>query len=177
MTVYTSAICYNYSLSHTGVKGMRWGIRKHHDKYGRLTKVGTSKKTKLQKEYDELSTTPTITSAGKKRMETIQKDYQTLTGRAIAKRQSSESIRTHKSVHNMSNEELQQYNTRKRLEKDYSSYQTPEQLSVGRKFASGAVKNVVKPVAVEVGRAYLYGVVGMTLPGLKKTQTLKVKTK
>lgn len=166
-------VIYTQDLYHSGVKGMRWGTRKHHDKYGRLTKGGSSKRMKLQKEFDELTETPTITTAGKKRVTDIQKQYQALTGTTISKRASADSIKKTKSVHGMSNEELKAYNERKRLETDYKKYANPEQMSLGKKFTAGTIKRVIQPVAVEVGRAYLYGAVGMTLPTLAKLQGRK----
>lgn len=58
-----------------------------------------------------------------------------------------------KTMQEMTNAELQAYNTRKQLEATYLSY-NPKKVSKGKQFASAVVNKVIVPVAVEAGKSY-----------------------
>lgn len=42
----------NYYISHTGVKGMKWGIRKYQDESGKLTGLGKARVQELKREQE-----------------------------------------------------------------------------------------------------------------------------
>lgn len=50
-TVYLAVTPRGCEICHTGVKGMRWGIRKYQRKDGTLTKAGLRRKAKIDEKY------------------------------------------------------------------------------------------------------------------------------
>lgn len=119
MSLYVASTCDN-KLYHTGIKGMHWGVRRTHDKYGGLTKSGANQSIKLKQEYDRLSSISTLSDKGKQRKTEVQQRYKKLTGKSINPPKSNKSDEPKKKVlDDMTNEELQAYNTRRQLENNY----------------------------------------------------------
>lgn len=48
----------NETLSHHGILGMRWGVRKYQNKDGSLTPLGKKRADKLKKDYERLTNKP-----------------------------------------------------------------------------------------------------------------------
>ena len=164
----------NGEIYHHGVPGMHWGVRRSHTKYGALTASGEKKATQLKKEHESLSSISTLTQKGKERKTEIQSEYKKLTGKSIATKKEETEVKKPKTLSNMSNEEIQAYNTRKGLESTYLGYQPKAQVSKGKQFAQAVATKVIAPVAIDVGKAYLTKVLKEQL---KIKDTMKVKTK
>lgn len=123
-------------LTHHGIKGMRWGIRRYQKKDGSLTNAGKKRRAKLEAELDKLG-------GGKKDSDS---------GAAPRK----------KSVSEMTDAELREHTARMQVEKNYYDAQKqlaaampPKQVSAGQKFANKMLNDVIMPAATNAGKAYL----------------------
>ena len=152
----------NNELYHYGRLGMKWGRRIYSDKYGGLKNAGHVKVNQLASEYDKLSGISTLTKKGEKRKSDIEKQYTHLTGKPISSHvltKKTNETPSQKRIHDMTNEELSAYNTRKQLETTYLNYQPKPQISKGKQFTSVVLNKVITPVAVKAGQAYLTKVI------------------
>ena len=125
----------NGELTHWGIKGMKWGVRRYQNKDGSLTPAGKKRRAKLEGELEKLG--------GGKKTE-------------------SEDAPKKKSVSEMSNKELQEYTTRMQLEKNYHDAQKQlaasmpqKQVSKGQKMAESLLNEAVLPAVKNAGRSYL----------------------
>lgn len=124
-------------LQHHGIMGMKWGIRRYQNKDGSLT------------------------AAGKKRVQKLDKERRELTGRTtpFARKVSSldPPVQKKKSMDEMSDAELNDALKRKRTELDYSrtvselNRLNPTPVSKGKKFIDG-VSEVVAPAVKEAAK-------------------------
>ena len=119
-------------LIHSGVKGMKWGVRRYQNSDGSLTPEG-------RKRYGTESNKKSLFS---KKKSTAVKKTSKIKG-------SSE-----KSYKEMSDDELRKAINRLQLEKQYREL-TPKQTSAGRRFMKSIMNDVVAPAAKNVGKAYL----------------------
>lgn len=116
-------------LAHYGVLGMKWGKRKMHDRYGRLTASGTKRSMDIEREYDDLVNTPTRTPKGSLHMKKLEEEYGQLTGVSLHEKRTADEIRKKASAEatdqysSMSNTELMAAIERRRLESQYASYE------------------------------------------------------
>ena len=124
---------HNDELQHHGVLGMKWGVRRYQNKDGSLTPAGRKRADKLQKKYSEL------------------------TGRKLVKNHRDD-LHKKKNVNNMSDEELAKRASRLELENRYVSainnYNNlnPKQVSRGKLIANKVLNDVVVPAATKVGK-------------------------
>lgn len=164
-------------LTHWGIKGMKWGVRRYQNKDGSLTAAGkkrvAAEKNELKererviKNREKVKAERAKLDAKKNELDARERD---LDGEAARKSKSGSkqnendsttSTRT-KSISEMSNKELQEYTTRMQLEKNYLDAQRqlaasmpPKQVSKGQKFAEQILNEAILPAAKNAGRAYL----------------------
>lgn len=125
-------------LYHYGVLGMKWGVRRYHNRDGTLNERGRRKAAKLENRYSNLTN-----------------------GRNIRKKKISKGMHN-KSVKAMSDAELKQKVNRLRLEKDYLDLNKQvnnlenKTISRGRKqvskIANKAINEILVGSAIKVGK-------------------------
>ena len=137
-------------LTHHGIKGMRWGVRRYQNKDGSLTKAGRKKMAKLDKEYSKLT--------GRKR--------------------NTESPSTR--VSKMTDDEIRARINRINLERDYldliNNQDSINKQSKGKGFIKTVRSDVIKPVAIDLGRQALKSGGVKILNNLVKNPELKLYT-
>lgn len=132
-------------LYHYGVLGMKWGVRRYHNRDGTLNERGRRKAAKLENHYSDLTS-----------------------GRNIRKKKISSQMNSSKNqtskpkgVKGMTDAELREKTNRLRMEKDYLdlnrqiSAMTPQQVSRGKKFVQHVGNNIIKPAATDASKKVL----------------------
>lgn len=143
-------------LYHYGRLGMKWGQHIYKDRYGGLNNSGRARVRQLSAEHKRLASINTLSKKGVKRLADVEKEYEHLTGKTISSHVSEKlGIKTPKRVEDLTNEELQAYNTRKQLETTYLGYQPKPTISKGKRFVSFVGNKVVLPIAMDIGKAYV----------------------
>ena len=141
-------------LSHHGIKGMRWGVRRYQNKDGSLTKAGRKKMAKLDKEYSKL------------------------TGQNRNRNRNAESPNTRLSK--MTDDEIRARINRINLERDYldliNNQDSINKQSEGKGFIKTVRSDVIKPVAIDLGRQALKSGGVKILNNLVKNPELKLYT-
>lgn len=139
-------------LTHWGVVGMKWGIRRYQNKDGSLTPAGKKRYNKEMaklKEEEKIAKNKLKTQAKFDKLEEKRKEVEALkSGKPLPKATQNTSK---PSVKDMSDEELRQVVNRMLLEQQYNKMK-PEQVSAGKKFVDKVAKDVIVPAATEVGK-------------------------
>lgn len=104
-------------LSHWGIKGMKWGVRRYQNKDGSLTPAGKKRRAKLSSELEKLD--------GKSDKEGASKP---------------------KKIKEMTDDELRAAVNRLQLEKQYRDL-TPKKVSSGKKFVDKLTASALDGVA------------------------------
>lgn len=150
-------------LTHWGVKGMRWGIRRYQNKDGTLTDAG---KKRLAKESAALKKEEQIIKNRKRTKAKIDK----LEARRKALDDDKKELEkdpskpVKKTMKEMSDAELKAAVSRAQQEWQYLDYnkkindikaQERERMSTGKKFVVSTMHKIVEPAIVDAGKAWL----------------------
>lgn len=147
-------------LYHYGVLGMRWGVRRYQKKDGTLTNVG---KRKYSKEMQKLKTEERTIKNRKKtqaqldKLEAKRKSVEELKKSSEKSSSKAHNKQKENSVKSLSDAELRDKVNRLQLEKQYSDL-SPKQVSMGKAFVQKVAKEVVAPVAIDLGKQALKSV-------------------
>lgn len=135
-----------YEIVHSGVKGMRWGVRRYQNKDGSLTAAGRKRYGSSKEE------------AMKARAKAKAK-AEKANAKAAKKAEKDGKKLMRKSAKDMTDEELNKAIARAKLEQEYNRMH-PEPVSRGKKIAQTLMKDVITPAAVNAGKKYLDNVLG-----------------
>lgn len=143
-------------LTHWGIKGMRWGVRRYQNKDGTLTTAGKKRYAKEMaklKEEERVAKNQQRTKAKLDKLDEKRREIEAIkSGKPVPKPADKQTHKT--SIKDMSDEELRSVVTRLQLEQQYRQLR-PEQVSAGKRFADKVMKDVVAPAATEVGKNVL----------------------
>lgn len=153
----------NNELTHWGIKGMRWGVRRYQNSDGSLTNAGKKRYASEMQYLKDKERTLKKRQAAKdkvdklnaKRAELAEWENE-LNGRNTV----SKPLRK-KTASEMTNEELWERTNRIQMEANYYNAQknlanaNPPKVSAGKKFVSALMNDVVAPAAKNVGKTWL----------------------
>ena len=122
-------------LTHHGILGMKWGVRRYQNKDGSLTPAGKRKAAKMKEKYTELT--------GKR-----------LVRKPTKKSEDQNDSNKKKSIKDLSDAELRDKINRLQMEKQAKGLET-ELASNGQKFVTAVRKDVLAPAAIEAGKRLL----------------------
>lgn len=151
----------DYELCHSGIKGMKWGIRRYQNKDGSLTPAGIKRYNREVQKLKAREASIKAKEKAKKYQDKLDKKKSELDDREAALKGGSSKKSASKpdankqgsakSIKDMSDSELRAVVNRLQLEQQYLSL-TPQQVSKGRKFVDSVLNNVLAPAAKEVGK-------------------------
>lgn len=159
-------------LTHWGVPGMKWGVRRYQRKDGSLTPAGERHRAKLEaqlKNREKVVKNKERTKAkfdklaAKKRE--LEEREDALDNKKATTKPSKHAAKSdqpaQRTVKDMTDDELRERTTRMMLESNYLNAQrnlaasSPQQVSKGKQFMDKFVSDVIVPAATNTGRAWL----------------------
>lgn len=144
-------------LTHHGILGQKWGVRRFQNKDGSLT------------------------NAGKKRAAKLEAEYEKVTGKKVSGSSSSGNSSGKKSIKDMTDDELIKKTNRLNTEKNFIEAQKnhiqaqqqlsalqPKKVNKGKELAEKLMKDVIGPKAVDMGVKYIEKKLGLKDNSLEK---------
>ena len=155
-------------LTHWGVVGMKWGVRRYQRKDGSLTPAGERRRARLEADLKNRERVVKNKERTKAKFDKLAAKKRELEEREDAldnKKKPTLSKKPEKpqqkTVKDMTDEELREHTTRMMLESNYLNAQrnlaaaSPQQVSKGKQFMDKLVSDVIVPAATNTGRAWL----------------------
>lgn len=153
----------NNELTHWGIKGMRWGVRRYQNDDGSLTAAGKKRYASEMKTLKEKERSLKKRQAAKDKFDNLNAKRKALNeweDELDGKRVPSKP--THKkTASEMTMEELWERTSRMQAEANYYNAQknlaaaTPKKISTGQRFVNSLMNDVVAPAAKNVGKSWL----------------------
>lgn len=156
-------------LTHWGIKGMRWGVRRYQNKDGSLTAAGKKKRAaeeaklkereRVIKGREKARASQAKLDAKKAELDAREKALRKSKGAPPAKM--NPNTPKQKTIKDLTDDELRAETNRMRLEKDYYDARknlaaaNPRQVSKGEKFLNSMLNDVIAPAAKETGKKWL----------------------
>lgn len=143
-------------LSHHGIKGMKWGVRRYQNEDGSLTPAGKKRRAALDAAFDQnikVGKDKAPISAAEKITKETQKALDNATQLSNTMSKLRRKNKNEDSIENLTNEELQSAINRMRLEDSYRELST-KRIDAGRAKVSdilGMTGNAVGIIASTVG--------------------------
>ena len=144
-------------LTHHGILGQKWGVRRFQNKDGSLT------------------------NAGKKRAAKLEAEYEKVTGKKVSSSSSGGHSSGKKSINDMTDDELIKKTNRINAEKNFIEAQKnylqaqqqlydlqPKKVNKGKELAEKLMKDVIGPKAVDMGVKYIEKKLGLKDNSLEK---------
>ena len=153
----------NDELTHWGIKGMKWGVRRYQNDDGSLTAAGKKRYASEVQSLKEKERALKKRQAAKDKIDVLNAKRKALSeweDELNGKRVPSKPIHK-KTASEMTMEELWERTSRMQAEANYYNAQknlaaaTPKKVSAGQKFVSSLMNDVVAPAAKNVGKAWL----------------------
>ena len=153
----------NDELTHWGIKGMRWGVRRYQNDDGSLTAAGKKRYASEAQYLKEKERSLKKRQAAKDKVDALNAKRKALSeweDELNGKRVPSKPV-SKKTASEMSFEELLERTARIQAEANYYNAQknlanaTPKKVSTGQKFVSSLMNDVVAPAAKNVGKTWL----------------------
>lgn len=153
----------NDELTHWGIVGMKWGVRRYQNADGSLTTAGKKRYASEMESLKEKERSLKKRQASKDKFDKLnakRRELEEWEDALDGKRTPSKPVHK-KTASEMTNEELWERTSRMQAEANYYNAQknlanaTPKKVSAGQRFVSSLMSDVVAPAAKNVGRTWL----------------------